>query len=434
MIVALLRAAYAIVSLIVPKYGKRPWPTHHEDPLHMRTSERIYLGYKYYYQLFLLPEAGAVTDNLSGIDTVKFIVPDKMIIDHQLTLASGGDLMPYAPIRMNVCTDLWEECGPWFFNADIITANLETPIVGDRAPSYVPEVMLSDMYFNGNSEMFEIFSGNGEFRGYDLLSIANNHSFDQGEAGLLATMNFLDAKHIKFAGAARSAEEIMPTFIEKNGIKIAFIAATFSLNAEKLPEGKEYLVNLVDLNDPDPDISLLISQAHSARKAGADFIVFMLHMGCAYQAYPAETVRKNTHKLLRMTSADIVLGNHAHHPQPIEKLRIFDQESSSHKDALIIYAHGDFIAYDIYKWCHLPLLAKISLCKGSLNGKPYTCITDVRFKLYYMYAEIKNGTVESLKLLDYEKIKENIPEYFDQSTKAELKEIESLVDIIKPEK
>ena len=54
--------------------------------------------------------------------------------------------------------------------------------------------------------------------------------------------------------------------------------------------------------------------------------------------------------------------------------------------------------------------------------------------IYNMYAEIKNGTVESLKLLDYEKIKENIPEYFYQSTKAELKEIESLVDIIKPEK
>ena len=396
----------------------------------MSTWERIYLGYKYYYRAIVMPETEAGQTYYAGITTEMFTVPADMEVDSELTLASGGDLMPYAPVCKNICPDMWNEAGDYFFNADIVTANLETPIDLSKPASYVPEVMLNDMYFNGDRDMFEIFSGNGLYSGYDILSVANNHSLDQGEAGLLATLDFLDAQHVKYAGAARNASKTGPVLIEKNGLKLAFIAATFSLNAEVLPKGKEHLVNLVDLNDPDADLSLLLAQAAEARAMQADLLVFMLHMGCAYQAYPAATVRRNIHRLVKATGADLILGNHAHHPQPVEVLSVIDPASGTDKQALIIYAHGDFIAYDIYKWCHLPMLARIRISKGRRNGKVFSCITGVDFKLFYMYADIREGRVTSLQLYDYEKLKANIPAHFNAETRSELNELNALAALL----
>ena len=138
--------------------------------------------------------------------------------------------MPYECINKKQCAHLWDEAGDWFFDADIVTANLETPIVENKPASLVPEVMLKDMNFNGNKEQFDVFSGNGKFKGYDILATANNHSLDMGEEGVHETLNFLNREGVESVGTSSNKVEKSYKIIEKNGIKVGFLSFTYSMN------------------------------------------------------------------------------------------------------------------------------------------------------------------------------------------------------------
>ncbi|HQW55481.1 MAG TPA: CapA family protein [Saprospiraceae bacterium] len=429
LLASVLRGAYRIVSIFNKRLNGFPWPEHHEDPLNMTIGERLYLGYKYYFRAIVQEEVGSGLQMHFHSPTQGIFIPEGFQAETSATLSSGGDLMPYESITTGRCTELWREAGPFFFDADIVAANLETPIDCNEPLGLVPEIMLDDMYFNANEEMFTIFSGNGHYKNYDILSIANNHSLDKGEEGLIATMDFLENKNIAYCGGVKSAEQINElTWVEKNGIKCAFIGATFSLNAEEIETDNHYLVNLIPLNNKEPDITRLVNLSERAREQGADIIVLMLHMGCAYQAFPSATIVENMQQISRHTGADIILGNHPHHPQPLEFLEIIDPFDQQKKNALLIYSQGDFIAYDIYKWCHLPLLAKITLTKGMLNGKRRTFVSSLQLKLFYMYAHIKDNEIKSLRLLDFGRIRNQVPDYFDIETRKEFEEIKSFAD------
>lgn len=371
-----------------------------------------------------LAEKGFDAGSYFRASPLQFDIPNDFTIENTISLSAGGDLMPYKSINSVTCGQLWEDAGNWFFDADIVTANLETPIDRNKPVSPVPEVMLNDMYFNGDAAMFDIFSGNGKYKGYDLLSVANNHSLDQGAEGLIQTMEFLDEKGIAWCGAARPDKgEYGPTIIERKDIKLAFIGATFSLNAVTIPIGNEEIVNLLPLNRESPNIQLLIKQAEEARTKAVDLIVLMLHIGPAYQAYPGQIIMENMHTIVAQTGADLVLGGHPHNAQPAEIFNYTLSHTSEKKQALIVYSQADFIAYDIYKWCHLPLLLKISIAKGSSAGKNKTLITGISFKLFYMYAEIRDHAIKSLRLLDYHQLNEETLSTMDQATREEIAEL-----------
>lgn len=129
------------------------------------------------------------------------------------------------------------------------------------------------------------------------------------------------------------------------------------------PTEKPYLANHLNLNEANPDISLIVEQAKLARQNGAEFLVAFLHMGCAYQPYPSKVTVDNMHQICKETGVDLVLGGHPHNAQPIEFFDITDPFSGQNKQTTIVYSQGDFVAYDIHKWCKLPLLLKFEELK-----------------------------------------------------------------------
>lgn len=400
-LVGLVRFLFHIRKLLGGKDWEHPLEGHHEDPRKMTRRQQLYFGYKYYFRAILKGDKGAELEQHFQNQGVKFESKETSNSTQKFTLSSGGDLMPYFCITSEQCKDLWKDSGAFFFDADLVVGNLETPLNPNKPASFVPEVMLSNMYFNANEEMFDVFSGFGKFKGYDVLSTANNHSLDQGEEGVLKTIEFLDQKGIAHVGTARSEQErdAFP-IIEKNGIQLAFLSYTFSLNALVCPEGKEYLANHLNLNEPNPDISLIIRQTKLARERGAAFIVAFLHMGCAYQPYPSKQIVDNIHEICHQTGIDLILGGHPHNAQPIEFLDIKDPISGRNKQCTVVYSQGDFIAYDIHKWCRLPLLFRFEISK--VNEE--VLLSAIQAKLFYNYAQIKNGQVEKLQLLDFQKL------------------------------
>lgn len=404
-LVGLVRLLFKIRKSMGGKDWLHPMKGHHEDPRKMTFRQQLYFGYKYYYRAILKGDKGADLEQYFQSQGAKFQNKVTSSSTQKFTLSAGGDLMPYFCITSEQCKNLWEESGSFFFDADLVVGNLETPLNPNKPASLVPEVMLSNMYFNANQDMFNVFSGLGQYKGFDVLSTANNHSLDQGEEGVIETIKFLDQKGIHHVGTARSEDELdLFPIIEKNGIKVAFLSYTFSLNALVCPDGKAYLANHLNLNEAKPDLSLIVHQAQLARQKGAEFLVAFLHMGCAYQPYPSQTIIDNMHQICRQSGIDLVLGGHPHNAQPIEFLNIKDPFSGLQKQSTIIYSQGDFVAYDIHKWCRLPLLLKFDIAK--INGE--VVISAIRAKLFYNHATIQYGQVTSLKLRDYVTLKENI--------------------------
>lgn len=404
LLVGLVRFLFHCRRIFGGKNWKHPLEGHHEDPRKMTRKQQLYFGYKYYYRAIFYGDKGAGLEAHFQKQATLFNPPAAQASTQKITLSAGGDLMPYFCITPTQCANIWDECGDFFFDSDLVVGNLETPLNPKKPAAFVPEVMLSNMYFNANEEMFSVFSGFGRYKNFDVLSTANNHSLDQGEEGVAETIAFLKQKGIQHVGTALSvaARDAFP-LLEKNGIKIAFLSYTFSLNALVCPPGKEYLANHLQLNEENPDLSLIVKQTQLARQKGAEFIVAFLHMGCAYQPYPSQTIVENMHQICRQTGIDLILGGHPHNAQPIEFLNITDPFSGRQKQTTIVYSQGDFIAYDIHKWCRLPLLLKFELSKINQD----VVITALQAKLLYNYAKIQNGKVKQLSLLDYKKLQQD---------------------------
>lgn len=319
-----------------------------ENPRYMKTKDALYLGYKYYGENIV---SGKKLKNPIPLNNqLQWKNPLDQFLSPSLTIHIGGDMMPYKMVNSNQADKFWEHRSD-YFNADIVAANLETPINSKAQPRYVPELMFNHMKFNSSIDQFEIFNGNS--KGLDIVSLANNHVLDQGYQGIESTMNFLSQRNTKFCGVGQNK---CYQIIEKNGIKVGFMAFTFSLNEFEIDLKSKIQINAERLNLPAfSDISRLKEEAEMIKKDGANYIILMLHTGNAYQPFPSQQTQTLYNKLLKETSVDFIAGHHPHNIQGIELLKL------KNKYKIGAYSLGDFIAYDIYQRSHLNMFLKLEL-------------------------------------------------------------------------
>jgi poly-gamma-glutamate capsule biosynthesis protein CapA/YwtB (metallophosphatase superfamily) len=147
--------------------------------------------------------------------------------------------------------------------------------------------------------------------GYDVCTTASNHAIDQGFAGLRRTLDDLDRAKIPHVGTARTkAESERPIiFTTKEGVKIAIVAATFSLNGLPMPEGKPWAVQRLSARS-------LLRQAHRARTAGADIVLAAVHVGTEYSTSENAQQVKLARTLTASPDVDLVYMHHPHVVQP----------------------------------------------------------------------------------------------------------------------
>ena len=398
-----LMLAYRPLRWLRRKSWETPKKNFEENPRLSPYVGAAYLGYKYYIAPPLRAQGGL--EQHFRKQELDFTPPAEFVSEQQLTLSAGGDLMPYERVNAHAARHLWDEVGDWFFDADLVVANLETPVDLTRPAAAVPEIMLNDMHFNGSEELFGLFSGNGRFKGYDVLSTANNHSLDQGEEGLFRTMEFLRNKGVTYCGSACSQEESQaPVIVARNGIRVGFLSWTSNLNKFVPEPGREWAVNYDRLNGADPDLSAIRRQVEAARNAGADITVFLFHTGNAYQAYPSAHTVHTFHRVFSECGVDVILGSHPHNPQPMEKVAYRDPISGEDKTGFAIYSLADFVAYDIFVWDRLVPLLKLTIEKGTVNGRPKTLLTQVRvLPVYNWGTKPAHGGREEMRFLDLKK-------------------------------
>jgi len=188
--------------------------------------------------------------------------------------------------------------------ADLAICHFETPVAPDGGP------YRGYPSFAVQPEIIRALAG----AGYDECSTSSNHSLDDGAAGLARTLDDLDAAGIGHAGTYRTeAESRTPRILDVHGVKVAQLSYAFGFNGIKVPAGKPWLANQIDVDD-------VLAAARKAREAGAQVVIASLHWGVEYQHDPTAEQRSQAKKLLASDDIDLIVGHHAHVVQPFEKI------------------------------------------------------------------------------------------------------------------
>jgi poly-gamma-glutamate synthesis protein (capsule biosynthesis protein) len=370
---------------------------------HMGPDEKYWWGYKYYCGPIEEPEPGSGLEEFFRGQNLDFSFGDDFVETSAMTLCAGGDILTHPGLNPETTGALWDEVREFYFGGDLAYANLETPVVPSAPPSYIPKSILEAPGLNNTPEMFDRIVDRG--KGVNLFSTANNHCLDQGEAGLRETLEFLDSRGYPHVGTARSPEERdAVVMVEKGGVKVAFISFTFALNWKDLPEGKGYLANYVRLNKPDADISPIAVQVSAAMAAGADAVVAFLHWSLEFESYPVRNVVDMGHRLIEL-GIDVIIGNHPHNVQPIEKYSYTDDATGARREGLIIYALGDLLSiHRTLPNSRLAILARIRISKGRAGGKECARVSSLEILPTYLYVKKRRNVCENYRVLDFRRL------------------------------
>lgn len=210
-------------------------------------------------------------------------------------------------------------------NMEVVIGNDQMKVSGDNynfcAPRYIGEMVASlDM---------------------QVLSTANNHTFDRGIEGINSTLDFFDSTNIVTVGTYRSEQDReTPRIVEKNGIKFGFLAYTLSTN-QIVPQQYRNLVGLYrnpETRKVTDEYKTLVAKEMSALRPQVDVLIVMMHWGTEFTFEP-NSEQKEMAKFLNEHGADIVYGSHSHSVQPVEII------GSDHK-TLVYYSLGNFASQD----------------------------------------------------------------------------------------
>jgi poly-gamma-glutamate synthesis protein (capsule biosynthesis protein) len=163
------------------------------------------------------------------------------------------------------------------------------------------------------------------FLGFDVLSLANNHTLDWGREALSQTMDLLEKNGIVYAGVGRdydSANEIK--IKEVNGVRIAFMAYT-----DLMPSG----FKATEQNAGISDFNLnKIKEKIKEAKLWSDLVFISMHWGDEYQDRSNQKQQKIAHELID-AGVDVIVGHHPHVPEEIER----------YGNGWVIYSLGNFV-------------------------------------------------------------------------------------------
>ena len=134
-----------------------------------------------------------------------------------------------------------------------------------------------------------------------------------------------------------------------------------------------------------------------------------MHWGTEYRT-TADANQKELSDFLFKNGVDIIIGNHPHVLEPMEKRTVTLDDGSS-KDCFVIYALGNFIADQNAKNTRDSIILNLTITKH-VNGN--ISIDKVDYIPIYMYKNNKVN-IHKMKLLDIKKEIHNYENYIDQS-------------------
>jgi hypothetical protein len=222
-------------------------------------------------------------------------------------LANGAKGLDFGP--------LLEGQRRYIEKSDLAICHQETPVAGPTGPfSAYPSFNVPPQIIPAAQRV-----------GYQACTTASNHTIDRGTAGLVRTLDALDAAGLQHTGSYRTEADSQEVLIlQTAAAKIAVIEGTYGLNGQ-IPEQAWQ----VDMLDPEA----MIAKARKARALGADIVLGAMHAGDEYSSRPNTQQQDVAHALVDSGQFTMIYGHHSHSVLPIEQ----------YKGTWIVYGLGNAV-------------------------------------------------------------------------------------------
>ncbi|WP_150266808.1 CapA family protein [Paenibacillus tepidiphilus] len=205
-----------------------------------------------------------------------------------------------------------------FTKDDLTVVNLENPITSGGVGAANKQFV-----FKGAPEALDALKA----AGVDAVNLANNHTLDQGEPGLLDTFKHLQERGIPYVGAGKNSKEAFTAqYFERKGIRIALLGFTRVIPESSWAAGPDK-TGVAAVYDSQQGL-----KAIAAAKQKADLVVVVVHWG-KERVEQYDGTQQTLGRSFIDAGADLVIGGHPHVLQGIEP----------YKGKWIAYSTGNFI-------------------------------------------------------------------------------------------
>ena len=232
----------------------------------------------------------------------------------EATVIAGGDVLIHRSVARTAASHAADGGFGWVLaplraelpDEAVAFANLETPLSERRRRP-------GDFRFpilGADPSLARALAG----AGFDVVSVANNHAFDQTGEGLYETTEALRTAGVATAGAGRSdAEAVGVTVLERRGVRVGVVAFTDHLNASTGHNPHHAFLALASGGE-------LVAASLRAARRRADVVVLSIHWGRDFAYAPTGAQRALARRWVD-AGADVIVGTGPHVLQRVERVR-----------------------------------------------------------------------------------------------------------------
>ncbi|GMR18200.1 MAG: CapA family protein [Gammaproteobacteria bacterium] len=320
------------------------------------------------------PEQQAARETLSA-ESGQALVSSRLVVVAVGDIMLGGTAEPelqkfgYDYPFVNVKNILSE--------ADIVFGNLEGPLTNKGSP----EVEKKYKFRSPPGKVAPALAR----AGFDVVSLANNHTLDYGTAGLEDTLNALADAGIKYAGAGNNlAAAREAAILLRNNTRVAILAYSLTFPEDFWATTDKPGTAFGHAENIKEDVA-------SARQQ-ADIVIVSFHWG-----REGTTVLRDYQAALGRAAIDAgasaVLGHHPHILQGIEK----------YKQGLIFYSFGNFVFGSYSRTAQRSVIARLVFEKHKLQSVKLIPINvnnvELIFQPQILQGQQARAVIESLRQL-----------------------------------
>ena len=220
---------------------------------------------------------------------------------------------------------------------------------------------------------FPVFNSPQEYgdymvsKGFNLVSTANNHCLDMGTEGIVRSHDYWSQKDgVVMQGTNVSEEEYGGYGVKEiNGVKVAFLSWTFSLNG--LEPDAYWRVNYYPGNE-----ETMLASVRKAKEE-CDVVIVAMHWGTEYSMEVNEEQFSLAEQLVD-AGADVIVGNHVHVIEPFQWVN----------GKPVFYAMGNLISSQIDVENRIGMMAGMDI---TVNEDGTVAIDNLHADLHYTYLE-----------------------------------------------
>lgn len=273
--------------------------------------------------------------------------PQKLSPTETVRISFVGDILIHDALYQKVIvskskdfSQIWTKIIPFFERADYSYGNLEGPValginqarkdVGDVGFTYDKNVYSgTNFIFNYHPSLIDALKKSG----IDIVSTANNHSFDRGAIGIDRSIDAFETKKMMYVGT-RKSKTTTPFYVITpiKNMRIAWVSCTELTNGFK----DKYSQVLLCYQQAKEIIDIITELKN---RKDVDSIIVTPHWGVEYQHEPNPNQKKYAAEFLE-AGATAVMGSHPHVLQPVEKYLTKDN-----RETFISYSLGNFAAH-----------------------------------------------------------------------------------------